>query len=223
MDSSGYPGDVLMADWKANSPFKFTGFYLYPAANHNEGDWMAKRSTLVNQGWGILPIYVGKKDSPKSPSFDTIAHAQAAGVSDAQEAVSDMQQAGFPMDTYIYHDIEDGAQSSSKPLSDEHIAYLQSFSNYIQNSSPYWMGVYCSYSLVADYVKAKLNDSRIRFWVFRLEYDDQHELPSTPPSPTSSGVSYASSWQLGQSISATYGTHSWTIDVDTSNYTDPGY
>jgi hypothetical protein len=86
LDVSGYPGDTIMKNYKKK--FNFTGFYLQPAANHTDSSWMGKRSTLVNQGWGIVPIYVGKYEN--SSSFANTSLATAAGISDANEAITDM-------------------------------------------------------------------------------------------------------------------------------------
>ncbi len=61
IDLSPYPGDQVMQAWWNDSPFCYTGFYLGPTAYHSDTSFMSKRQTLVNQGWGLLPIYVGRQ------------------------------------------------------------------------------------------------------------------------------------------------------------------
>ena len=54
-DSLSYPGDAVMAWLKANTNFRFVGFYLAPAPSRPTSAWMARRSTLSAQGWALPP------------------------------------------------------------------------------------------------------------------------------------------------------------------------
>src|SRR4051795_1882709 len=59
MDCQYYPGDKLMQQVFDSGAFSWTGFYLL-APNHSDAGWMAARGILVEQGWGLLPIYLGQ-------------------------------------------------------------------------------------------------------------------------------------------------------------------
>ena len=107
IDLSPYPGDQVMQAWWNDSPFCYTGFYLGPTAYHSDTSFMSKRQTLVNQGWGLLPIYVGRQAD--SEHLDT-----PTGIADADEAVSLAVSNAFPLNTTIYLDVETGLPLTSR-------------------------------------------------------------------------------------------------------------
>lgn len=214
LDVSGYPGDAKMQDWWTNSPCYFTGFYLAPAPYHSDTSWMSKRSTLVSQGWGFLPLYVGRQ---AASSYLT----SAQGTTDANNAISLMQQAGFPSgfpnQTYIYLDVEQGGL-----LSSNFITYIKAWVAQIQANGLYLPGIYCSYSQTADQIKNAINSSGVRFYVFHLTYNASNSFVGTAPDPSGSGVSYATTWQVCQNISKTFGSSTINpVDADASIYSDP--
>lgn len=210
MDASSYPGDNKMQDWRNNSPFYFTGFYLAPAPYHPDTSWMTKRDILLGQGWGFLPIYVGRQ----SDSSHLTAYQ---GRQDAQDAATLASNAGFPSLSYIYLDIEQGGT-----LSDSFITYIQAWVQEIQSNTDYRAAIYCSYFQTADQIKNALNDNRVRYWVFHLSWTCSSAGTGTAPSPANSGVSYATSWQLAQNCSKTYGTSTINpVDINTSTMADP--
>lgn len=60
-DISAYPGNSAMQTWWSSSPYYFVGFYLAPAPHHGNTSWMSRYNTLIGQGWGLVPIYVGRQ------------------------------------------------------------------------------------------------------------------------------------------------------------------
>ncbi|MDF2519694.1 MAG: pSRTUE45c [Clostridia bacterium] len=208
MDVLQYPGDEVMQDWWSNSPLYYTGFYLAPAPYQSYTGWMNKRETLVNQGWGFLPLYVGRQS-------DSSYLTAEQGKIDAQDAATLASNAGFPSLSYIYLDIEQGGIISSK-----FIDYIKAWVSEINTNTSYWSGIYCSYSDTADQIKTAIGSTTCRFWVFNLNYTGTPGS-GTAPDPTNSGVSFATTWQLEQNISKTYGSNTRTIDVDTSSLIDP--
>jgi uncharacterized protein YraI len=201
-DASPYPGDNVMQAWWNDSPFCYTGFYLGPTAYHSDASFMYKRQTLVNQGWGLLPVYVGRQSD--SEHLDT-----PTGIADADEAVNLAVYAGFPGNTTIYLDIETGF-----PLSDDYLNYVTTWAREVQGKG-YGVGIYCN-SKNADQISSALPGAAV--WVAHYTGD---ELPVSALSPTDTGVSYAGSWQFTGDSSLTYGGYPLSVDLDVSTYRDP--
>lgn len=211
LDVSAYPGDSKMQDWWSNSPCYFTGFYLAPAPHHPDTGWMTKRSTLLNQGWGFLPIYVGRQ----TEYGDSLTSSN--GTLDAQNAVSLAQKASFPAGSYIYLDIELGGDVT---------AYMNYIKAWIQEVMylGYGPGIYCSYNSAAQINTIMQNPNLVRFWVWHFTgaYNSSNVLTGTALDPSSSGISYAGAWQLAQNISKTEGSSTINpVDIDVSSMTDP--
>lgn len=79
MDVSLYPGDAAMQAWWNASPFCYTGFYLAPAPYHQDASWMSKRQVLINQGWGFMPVYVGRQADSLLPGYGNGGKRSRAG------------------------------------------------------------------------------------------------------------------------------------------------
>jgi uncharacterized protein YraI len=201
MDLAAYPGDDVMQTWWNDSPFYYTGFYLGPAPYHPDTSFMDKRQVLVDQGWGLLPIYLGRQAD--SWNLDQ-------GVADGDDAVNLTVSAGFPQDTVIFLDIE-----TSSPLTDSFLSYVTDWVNEVQ-SKGYKAGIYC-YVGNASQIGDALPDD-VQFWV---AYYNGGDLTSPIPSPADSGVSFARDWQFVGDTSLTYGGSTLDVDFNTSTYTDP--
>ena len=202
IDLCAYPGDQVMQAWWNDSPFCYTGFYLGPTAYHSDTSFMNKRQVLINQGWGLLPIYVGRQAD--SEHLDT-----PTGIADADEAVSLVTDNAFPRNTTIYLDIETGL-----PLTVNYINYVTSWAREIQGKG-YAVGIYCN-TKNADQVRSVLPGAA--FWVAHYA---GYGLPSSALNLANTGVSYAGSWQFASDSSLTYGGYPLTVDIDVSNYHDP--
>jgi hypothetical protein len=203
MDLSMYPGDDVMQTWWNDSPFDYAGFYLGPAPDHPDASYMNKRQVLVDQGWGLLPVYVGRQAANRYLS-------PQSGAGDADDAADLLVCAGFPRNTAVFLDVE-----TSHPLSAGYLSYVSSWVNEIQNQG-YTAGIYCN-TCNASQLNNALSGN-VEFWVAHYTGDD---LPSSVPSPADSGVSCASAWQFTGDSYLTYGGISLDIDLDTSTYTDP--
>jgi uncharacterized protein YraI len=201
-DTSPYPGDRAMQAWWNDSPFCYVGFYLGPTAYHPDASYMYKRQTLINQGWGLLPVYVGRQSD--SEHLDT-----PTGIADADEAVDLAVYTGFPKSTTIYLDIETGL-----PLSDSYLNYVTTWAGELQ-SKGYCVGIYCN-NRNADQIRSVLPGAS--FWVAHYTGDD---LPSSVLSPADTGVSYAGSWQFTGDSSLSYGGYPLSVDLDVSTHGDP--
>ncbi len=162
---------------------------------------MDERQVLVDQGWGLLPIYVGRQAD--SWNLDQ-------GIEDADDAVNLAASAGFPRNTVIFLDIE-----TWSPLSYSYLSYVTDWVSEVE-SKGYIAGIYC-YVDNASQIGSALPDN-VQFWV---AYYTCNDLPSSIPSPADSGVSFASAWQFVGDTYLTYGGYSLDIDINTSTYTDP--
>ena len=203
MDLGTYPGDDVMQTWWNDSPFYYTGFYLGPAPDHPDASYMDKRQVLVSQGWGLLPVYVGRQAANRYLSAQ-------AGAGDADDAAGLAASAGFPRNTAVFLDIE-----TSHPLTARYLSYVRAWVNEIQNQG-YTAGIYCNTCNASQINNALAGN--VEFWVAHYT---GYDLPSCSTSPADSGVSFAGAWQFTGDSYLTYGGISLDIDLDTSTYTDP--
>ena len=109
-DRSQYPGAAKMALLKSSTNLVWCGFYLAPSPSHKDKGWMGQRATLVGQGWGIAPIYVGQQVIP--PGSQRPSTAQ--GTTDGKDAADLAAQAGFAGGTCVYLDLENGPPLPTK-------------------------------------------------------------------------------------------------------------
>jgi uncharacterized protein YgiM (DUF1202 family) len=203
IDMAAYPGDDVMQTWWNDSPFNYVGFYLGPAPYHPDTSFMDKRQVLIDQGWGLLPVYVGRQADSSYLDPDD-------GTLDGDDAANLAASAGFPAKTAIYLDIE-----TWSPLSDSFMSYVNAWVNEVE-SRGYVAGIYC-YVANASQLAGAL-PSNVQFWI---AYYVENGMPLSIPSPTDSGVSFANVWQFIGDTTLTYGGITLDVDVNTSDYTDP--
>lgn len=190
LDRSIYPGDSIMNWLFNNTNLAWTGFYL-PAPYHPDTSWAppsapaSVRSTLLGQGWGFAPLYVGRQTDSK-------VLTAAQGVLDAQDAANQAAQAGFPQNAVIFLDIELGG-TLPQAMVDYYTAWVQELFN-----NNYYPGVYCSYLLSADQLRTA--DARPVIWVWNMgKFNCSSAVDPYPtPDPMDSGYALASVWQLIQ-------------------------
>lgn len=217
-DTAFYPGDPIM-DWlRTNTNLVWVGFYLGNAPSHWGADWMTQRATLVAQGWGLAPIYVGQQVT--GPGSHDSSGPQ--GTIDGGNAVALMKSAGFPANSYVYLDIENGP-----PLTTAQVDYIACWVDAVI-ADGFLPGVYCSH-LLAQQVHTIRSAARI--WAFKVATSQPHPVPGTnfpDLHPAGSGYTGAFAWQLGQEclISvprqlAASGT--LEVDLDTAITPDPSH
>lgn len=213
-DISIYPGDTQMSAFWTGTPFWYTGFYLGPVPNRNNDiSWMSKRTYLKNLGYGFLVIYFGKQQGESGLTF-------SQGQTDADNASSLAQSAGFPSGAYIFLDVEAGGTLTT--------AYMNYISGWVQRidstATPYWAGTYSSFYQTADQIKNALSGYTLKSWCYNINVPPApgcNNIPATAPNPANCGVSYAAAWQLATNCSKTYNGHTLTIDVDTALSQNP--
>lgn len=213
-DCSGYPGDDVIRYLKRMTNFAWCGFYLGPAPSHPDAGWMTKRSFLKSLGLGLAPIYVGQQTiGPGSRNPDT-----SHGYQDGTGATKLMQQAGFPQNSAVYLDLENGL-----PFPSAQQAYVAAWVDQVEHNG-YVAGVYCSHTFAAA-VHQIVPSALI--WSFKVDTTSPHPVPGPLyPDIHPAGCGYAGAymWQLGQSCQiAAAGAPGGRllVDLDTSIAPDP--
>jgi hypothetical protein len=198
-DRNGYPGDEALPSLR--KAFSFVGYWLNAPPDATSNTWAGKRVILRQSGFGFLVLFNGRTDSQlRLPN-----RAPALGASDAHVAVEDALREGFSKNTIIFLDQEEGGR-----LLPEQRSYLFAWIDGVI-ASGFHAGVYCSgmpasegngkFVVTADDIRDHAEGRKISFFV----YNDA--CPSSPgcayrgepPSPSDSGVIFASVWQFAQS------------------------
>jgi hypothetical protein len=114
-DTCAAPTTTKMATWASQSPYHAVGVYVggnsaacSPAKGTNPNLTSGWVSTIEDQGWRLLPLYVGSQapcTSFSSPKIDP-NNAPGQGVSEAEDAVAKASALGFGTGSPIYFDME---------------------------------------------------------------------------------------------------------------------
>jgi hypothetical protein len=184
---------------------------------------------LVDSGWGLAAIFVGQQDV----NFTRCSQhnlSDDVGAADASNAVQQATSAGFPSGSVIFLDVEQGGRVGTTDPNNC-LGYITAWINNIDQDGTFRPGVYCSYSQTADQIRQAVNtmnpNLNVKFWVWHLAGP-----PGTCPAisnntypshdPTSSGISYASVWQVAQCCTIQVaGSSSNPVDFDTADSTNP--
>jgi Domain of unknown function (DUF1906) len=198
-DRNRYPGDAALITLRKT--FTFSGYWLNNPPGETSNSWKGKRRILVSAGFGFLVLFNGRLDQELKSS----SNPAALGMRDANLAVAAARGEGFPTDTVIFLDQEEGGR-----LLPEQRVYLYAWIDRV-NASKSRAGVYCSgipareaSGDVITTAKDIRDNSQIKKIVFFV-YNDVCP-PSTgcalskyAPSPAQSGVPFAAVWQFAQS------------------------
>jgi hypothetical protein len=216
-DANDYPGDRALPALRKT--FSFLGYWLNRPPGTKTNSWRGKRDIVCNNGFGFLVLFNGRTESQLKPLV-----AAELGVSDAELAVKSAQHEGFPAHTIIFLDQEEGGR-----MLPVQIDYLVAWIQHV-NSSGFSAGVYCSGMKVKEgkghfIVTADDIHERTAAKSFFVYNDACPPSPGclylkNPPSPSASGVAYASVWQFAQSPRRREFTKSCssTYDLDGSCY-----
>jgi hypothetical protein len=240
-DRNIYPGDDPI--FLLRKTFAFAGFWLSPPPGEKTNTWTGKRELLQSQGFGFLLLYRGVANS----ELNNLAGAQLRGTSDAANATARAKAEGFAPGAIIFLDVEEGGR-----LTDTYHAYLRAWFAEIVRGG-FGEGVYCSAIPVkedhtttittAEDIRRMNSTLKIKFWVYNdvCPTSIGCSFPRTPPSPSRSGIAYASVWQYAQSprrkeftgrCAASYQpdgncyspsdlAHKWFLDLNTADSSDP--
>ena len=237
-DRNIYPGDDALPILRKT--FAFAGFWLGPPPGEKINTWKGKRELMKSLGFGFAALYRAR--AINEVKKDTAARQKA--LIDAKAAADGAKSEGFPANTVIFLDIEDGGR-----LPPTFHTYLRAWADGLSRAG-YRPGVYCSGIPIktdenvrtADDIKEHMHGRELVYWIY-------HDV--CPPSPgcvtskvprvARSGVSYAAIFQYVQSprrkeytaeCAGTYPadgncyapedtSHSWFLDLNSANSADP--
>jgi hypothetical protein len=141
-DRNDYPGDDTMSSM--HNVFSFTGYWLTNPPGENANTWTGKRELLRSQGWGFLVLANGKLDAEIVKAKKRGTSPAELGKNDAANAIAAAKREGFPAQTIVFLDQEEGGR-----LLDEQAAYLLAWTEAVAVST-YRPGVYASGQRVED-------------------------------------------------------------------------
>jgi len=200
-DRNDYPGDSNLKILRQT--FSYSGYWLNHPPGTKTNSWTGKRETLQAAGFGFLVLFNGRTYA----EIKSAGNANKLGNSDAAAAVRAARAEGFPLQTIIFLDQEQGGR-----LLPEQRAYLHAWVDGV-NSAHFAAGVYCSgiaaredagsgASIVtAEDIRENAGGRKITYWVVN------DSCPPSPGctvsrkdlSPEASGLSFADVWQFSQS------------------------
>ncbi|HZR58600.1 MAG TPA: glycoside hydrolase domain-containing protein [Terriglobales bacterium] len=196
-DRNDYPGDNNLSFLRQT--FSYAGFWLNNPPGEKLNNWAGKRQVIESAGFGFLVLFNGKLDT----ELKTVPHARSLGKSDAQAAVATARREGFPNDTIIFLDMEEGGR-----MLPEQKAYIYAWVDGV-NASGFKAGVYCSGIpaqddggiVTANDIRDNAAGKKIVYWVTNDACPPSPgcAFPKSAPGPAKSGIDYADIWQFAQS------------------------
>jgi hypothetical protein len=197
-DVNDYPGDAALPALRQT--FEFAGYWLNVPPGAKQNNWTGKRAEFVKNYFGFLVLFNGRLERElTSPSHDT----ELARM-DAKSAIAAARQEGFPANTIIFLDQEEGGRLLAPQM-----AYVLEWFDTV-NSNGFRSGIYCSGMpakegkstiVTANDIHERAGDREITFFVYNDKCPPAPgcALIKPPPSPAASGVSFATVWQFAQS------------------------
>jgi hypothetical protein len=196
-DRNDYPGAANLGILRKT--FSYAGYWLNPPPGARNNTWVGKRQTMESAGFGFLVLFNGRR-------YAQIKSGNPAGTGrrDAQSAVQAARKEGFPPETVIFLDQEEGGR-----LLREQQAYLYAWVDGV-NASGFKAGVYCSgipfqegggaRIVTAEDIRAHAEGRTIVYWVSNDQCGPSPGCQFAPtPAPGQSGVGFADVWQYAQS------------------------
>jgi len=196
-DRNEYPGDDNLKDLRKT--FAFAGYWLNNPPGSNTNTWIGKRGKVEGAGFGFLALFNGRLYR------ELKRDAAAIGKADARAAIAAARREGFPAQTIIFLDQEQGGR-----LLPEQKAYLFAWIDEVSKAG-FRAGVYCSgiaaveqggaSVITAEDIKENAGGRNITYWVTNDACPPSPGCVANarPPLPSGSGVDFAEVWQFAQS------------------------
>jgi len=221
-DRNAYPGD---ANLKAlHETFSYTGYWLNHPPGEKTNSWTGHRAAVASAGFGFLVLFNGRLYAElKSAELKPIAKATRLGQSDAQAAAAAARREGFPAQTIIFLDQEQGGR-----MLPEQKAYIHAWVDGVI-AAGFRAGIYCSGVPAADDdnvvtaedlhqedIRTNAAGRHIVYWAINDACPPAPgcAFPKNPPSPAESGVPFAEVWQYAQSPRTATAAHCTNYNPD---------
>ena len=196
-DRNAYPGDANLR--VLHQTFSYTGYWLNNPPGEKTSTWTGHRAAVESAGFGFLVLFNGRLYA----DLKSVARATRLGNSDAHAAAAAARQEGFPVQTVIFLDQEQGGR-----MLPEQKAYIYAWVDAI-TAGGFRAGIYCSGIPAADDdnvvtvedIRQSAAGRKIVYWAINDACPPAPgcAFPSHPPSPAESGVAFAEVWQFAQS------------------------
>ena len=197
-DRNVYPGDNNLA--ALHKTFAFTGYWLNNPPGATSNTWTGKRAVIEKAGFGFVVLFTGKTYSQLKGN-----EAEELGAADGQAAAAAAKREGFPANTTIFLDQEEGGR-----LLEAQKDYLFAWIDTV-SAAGFRTGVYCSgipategsgeTVVTADDIRKDAGDRHIVYFVAADACPPSPGCvyPKTLPEPKDSHVDFADLWQYVQS------------------------
>jgi len=198
-DRNDYPGDDNLKTLR--QMFSYSGYWLNNPPGERRNTWVGKREALKSAGFGFLVLFNGRLYA----DLKNVSHAKALGRSDAKAAAAAARREGFPAQTVIFLDQEQGGR-----LLPEQKAHLFAWMDGV-TAAGFRAGVYCSgiaakeeggvSIITAEDIRQNAAGRKIVYWITNDACPPSPgcAFPARPPRPSESGVDFADVWQFAQS------------------------
>jgi hypothetical protein len=196
-DRNEYPGDDHLQE--LHKTFSYAGYWLNNPPGETTNSWRGKRATIESAGFGFLVLFNGRFYR------ELKTHATELGKADARAAAATAKGEGFPAQTIIFLDQEEGGR-----LLPEQKAYLFAWVDGITQAG-FRAGVYCSGMpapeeggrtvITAEDIRQAAGSRKISYWVTNDACPPSPGCtkPERIPAPALSGIDLADIWQFAQS------------------------
>lgn len=198
-DRNNYPGDQNLKVLRET--FSYTGYWLNAPPSARTNTWSGKRLKLESAGFGFLVLFNGRLFN----ELKSVSYAAKLGKSDAHAAAAAARREGFPAQTIIFLDQEQGGR-----MLPEQKAYIYAWVDGV-SAGGFSAGIYCSGIsaakeggediVTADDIRQNAGARKIAYWITNDACPPSPgcAFPKRAPSPVDAGIPFAEVWQFAQS------------------------
>jgi Domain of unknown function (DUF1906) len=196
-DRNEYPGDANLKILRET--FSYAGYWLNNPPDEKTNSWSGHRAAVEAAEFGFLVLFNGRLYA----ELKTVANAVRLGKSDAEAAAAAARREGFPAQTIVFLDQEQGGR-----MLPEQKAYIYAWVDGVM-AAGFRAGIYCSgiaakddgNVVTAEDIRANAAGRDIVYWAINDACPPAPgcAFPAHPPTPAQSGVRFAEVWQFAQS------------------------